>query len=96
MAVIALLTRNFNSVQLEFGNEVTNVSGNTFVVVTQLPPVSLNFSDDCSLYPDQCSADATCEEVEYLPGKNANICVCKKGFTGNGIQCIEISSSKGV
>jgi len=48
---------------------------------------------DCSLYPDQCSADATCEEVEYLPGKNSNICVCKKGFTGNGIQCIEISSS---
>jgi len=48
---------------------------------------------DCSLYPDQCSADATCEEVEYLPGKSSNICVCKKGFTGNGIQCIEISSS---
>merc|ERR1712038_1051646 len=30
--------------------------------------ISRGCSDDCSLYPDQCSADATCEEVEYLPG----------------------------
>jgi len=47
---------------------------------------------DCKIWPESCSVDATCNEVEYLPGKKTHLCVCRSGFIGNGIKCVDKDS----
>merc|ERR1711962_1570292 len=48
---------------------------------------------DWSQWPAMCSIDATCQNVEFLPGHHSHVCVCKPGFLGNGVQCVHQNSS---